>query len=76
MALSSLTYIAGISVLFIFQLIYNDYERKKITSKPSAKKFEMKWSLVEPLSKLCVTPPFSINSNWEPDDWLQGPGSL
>jgi len=42
MALSSLTYIAGISVLFIFQLIYNDYERKKITSKPSAKKFEMK----------------------------------
>jgi hypothetical protein len=33
----------------------------KITSKSFAQKFELKWSLGGPLSKLCVTPPFSIN---------------
>jgi hypothetical protein len=33
----------------------------KITSKCVAQKFELKWSLDGPLSKLCVTPPFSIN---------------
>jgi hypothetical protein len=33
----------------------------KITSKSFALKFELKWSLGGPLSKLCVTPPFSIN---------------
>ena len=35
--------------------------RKKITSKSFAQKFELKWSLGDPLSKLCVTSPFSIN---------------
>jgi hypothetical protein len=35
--------------------------RKKITSKSVAQKFELKWSFGGPLSKLCVTPPFSIN---------------
>jgi hypothetical protein len=33
----------------------------KITLKSFAQKFELKWSLGGPLSKLCVTPPFSIN---------------
>ena len=33
----------------------------KITSKSFAQKFELKWSLGGPLSKLCVTPPFPIN---------------
>jgi hypothetical protein len=33
----------------------------KITSKSFAQKFELKSSLGGPLSKLCVTPPFSIN---------------
>jgi hypothetical protein len=33
----------------------------KITSKSFAQKFELKCSLGGPLSKLCVTPPFSIN---------------
>jgi hypothetical protein len=33
----------------------------KITSRSFAQKFELKWSLGGPLSKLCVTPPFSIN---------------
>jgi hypothetical protein len=33
----------------------------KITSKSFAQKFELKWSLGGPLSKLCVTAPFSIN---------------
>jgi hypothetical protein len=31
------------------------------TSKSFAQKFELKWSLGGPLSKLCVIPPFSIN---------------
>ena len=35
--------------------------RKKITSKSVAQKFELKLSFGGPLSKLCVTPPFSIN---------------
>jgi hypothetical protein len=30
-------------------------------AKSFAQKFELKWSLGGPLSKLCVTPPFSIN---------------
>ena len=34
---------------------------KKVTSKSVAQKFELKWSFGGPLSKLCVTPPFSIN---------------
>ena len=33
----------------------------KITSKSFAQKFELKWSSGGPLSKLCETPPFSIN---------------
>jgi hypothetical protein len=33
----------------------------KITPKSFAQKFELKWSLGGPLSKLRVTPPFSIN---------------
>ena len=36
--------------------------RLKITSKSFAQKFELKWSLGGPLSKLCVTPPFSIST--------------
>jgi hypothetical protein len=51
MAMSSLTYILFFSVKFFFQPIYTNY----------AQKFELKWSLGGPLSKLCVTPPFSIN---------------
>jgi hypothetical protein len=35
--------------------------RKKITSKSVAQKFELKQSFGGPLSKLCATPPFSIN---------------
>ena len=35
--------------------------KKKITSKSSAKKFELKWSLVDQLSKLFVPLPISIN---------------
>ena len=50
--MSSLTYILGISVR---------YYEIKITSKSFAQKFELKLSLGGPLSKLCVTPPFSIN---------------
>jgi hypothetical protein len=38
----------------------NNYEIK-ITSKSFPQKFELKWTLGGPLSKLCVTPPFSIN---------------
>jgi hypothetical protein len=37
----------------------------KITSKSFAQEFELKWSLGGPLSKLCVTPPFSINFRWQ-----------
>jgi hypothetical protein len=62
MAMSSLTYILGFSVRF-FQPVYSvkEYYEIKITSKSFAQKFELKWSLGGPLSKLCVTPPFSIN---------------
>jgi hypothetical protein len=38
-----------------------EYYEIKITSKSFAQKFELKWSLGGPLSKLCVTPSFSIN---------------
>ena len=62
MTMSSLTYILGFSVLF-FQPVYfvQKYYEIKITSKSFAHKFELKLSLGCPLSKLCVTPPFSIN---------------
>jgi hypothetical protein len=62
MAMSSLTYILGFSVSF-FQPDYSvwEYYEIKITSKSFAQKFELKWSLGGPLSKLCVPPPFSIN---------------
>ena len=57
MAMSNLTYILGFSVRF-FQPVYSveEYYEIKITSKSFAQKFELKW-----FSKLCVTPPFSIN---------------
>jgi hypothetical protein len=58
MAISSLTYILGFSVRFFSHFIPF---RIKITSKSFAQKFELKRSLGGPLSKLCVTPPFSIN---------------
>ena len=60
--MSSLTYILGFSVRF-FQPVYFvlEYYVIKITSKSFAQKFELKGSLGGPLSKLCVTPPFSIN---------------
>jgi hypothetical protein len=35
--------------------------QNKYSSKSFAQKFELKWSLGGPLSKLCVIPPFSIN---------------
>ena len=62
MAMSSLTYIMGFSVR-LFQPVYSvwEYYEIKITSKSFAQKFQLKWSLGGPLSKLCVTPPFSIN---------------
>ena len=62
MAMSSLAYILGFSVR-LFQPVYSIYEyyEIKITSKSFAQKFQLKWSLGGPLSKLCVTPPFSIN---------------
>jgi hypothetical protein len=62
MTMSSLAYILGFSVRF-FQPVYSvwEYYEIKITSKSFAQKFELKWSLGGPLSKLCVTPPFSIN---------------
>jgi hypothetical protein len=62
MAMSSLTHILGFSVRF-FQPVYSilEYYEIKITSKSFAQKFELKRSLGGPLSKLCVTPPFSIN---------------
>jgi hypothetical protein len=62
MAMSSLTYILGFSVR-CFQPVYSvqDYYEIKITSKSFAQKFELKWSLGVPLSKVCVSPPFSIN---------------
>ena len=62
MAMSSLTYILGFSAKKI-QPVYSvkEYYEIKITSKSFAQKFELKWSLGCPLSKLCVTPPFSIN---------------
>jgi hypothetical protein len=43
--------------------IYHGYQKymKKITSKSSAQRLQPKWSLVDPLLKLCVTPSFSIN---------------
>jgi hypothetical protein len=41
-----------------FELIYYEI---KITSTSFAQKFELKSSLGGPFSKLCVTPPFSIN---------------
>ena len=55
MTMSSLTYILCFSVRF------EEYYEIKITSKCVAQKFELKWSSDGPLSKLCVTPPFSIN---------------
>ena len=64
MAMSSLTYILGFSVRFFSaSLVYSvqKYYEIKITSKSFAQKFEFKRSLGGPLSKLCVTPPFSIN---------------
>ena len=62
MTMSSLTYIMGFSVR-LFQPVYSvwKYYEIKITSKSFAQKFQLKWSLGGPLSKLCVTPPFSIN---------------
>ena len=64
MAMSSLTYryILGFSMKY-FQPVYSIYEyyKIKITSKSFAQKFELERSLGGPLSKLCVTPPFSIN---------------
>jgi hypothetical protein len=42
-------------------LNYSVYYEIRITSKSFAQKFELKCSLDGPLSKLCVTPPFSIN---------------
>ena len=68
MAMSSLTYILVFSVKFFFQPIYTDY----------AQKFELKWSLGGPLSKLWVRPHFlstldvklktrwAITGSWEP----------
>jgi hypothetical protein len=46
-----------------FQPVYSVYEYYEIniTSKSFAQKFEWKLSLGGPLSKLCVTPPFSLN---------------
>jgi len=43
-----------------------------MTSKSFAQTFELKLSLDDPLSKLRVTPPFSI----KPGERLQVPGSL
>jgi hypothetical protein len=62
MAMSSLTYILGFSVRFV-QPVYSvlEYYEIKITSKSFGQKFELKRSLGGPLSKLCVTHPFSIN---------------
>ena len=62
MAMSSLTNILGFSMRF-FQPVCSiqEYYEIKITSKSFAQKFELKGSLGGPLSKLCVTPPFSIN---------------
>ena len=56
MTMSSLTNILCFFVRF-FQPVYSveEYYEIKITSKSFAQKFELKWS------KLCVTPPFSIN---------------
>ena len=66
MAMSSLTYILGFSVKF-FQPVYSvqEYYEIKITSKSFAQKFELKLSLGGPLSKLCVTLPFSINFRYQ-----------
>jgi hypothetical protein len=41
-------------------ITFRDFEIK-ITIEYFAQKFELKWSLGGPLSKLCVAPPFSIN---------------
>ena len=62
MAMSSLVSILDFSVGF-FQPVYSvlEYYEIKITSKSFPQKFEVKWSLGGPLSKLCVAPQFSIN---------------
>ena len=58
MILSSSTYLP----LFSANLEWLDILwKKKITSKSSTKKFELKWSLFCQLSKLFVTLPFSIS---------------
>jgi hypothetical protein len=44
-----------------YKKITPEYYEIKITSKSFAQKFELKWTLGGPLSKLCVIPPFSIN---------------
>ena len=59
MTMSRLTYILGFSVRFFSACLF--HLEIKITSKSFAQKFELKWSLGGPLSKLCVAPPFSIN---------------
>ena len=63
MAISSLTYIMGFCVRFFSASLFHlgILWEKKITSKSVGQKFELKWSFGGPLSKLCITPPFSIN---------------
>jgi hypothetical protein len=59
MALNSSTYL----LLLFFQQIYTSqayYEKKKIISRSSAEKFELKLSLVGLLLKLFVTLPFLV----------------
>ena len=85
MAMSTLSYILGFSVRF-FQPMHSVYEyyEIKITSKSFVQKFELKWYLGGPLSKLCVTPPFflstfdvklktkwAITGSWEPLVYFQ-----
>jgi hypothetical protein len=63
MAIRSLAYIMGFSVRFFSASLirFGILWEQKITSTFVAQKFELKWSFGGPLSKLCVTPAFSIN---------------
>ena len=60
MAISSLTYIMGFLWDFFSQFIpFRNIMRKK--SHQNLLLGNLSWSFGDPLSKLCVTPPFSIN---------------